>query len=114
MLSESVLDLGAGTPTNVAYSAPPLLKERAAGATSPQSELLDDIERFLDLVERHLHLLGDLFGARFAAQPAQRPTETPLMVIPRVRKESAGILIGCPESSPCRITHPDVTCSWTT
>src|SRR6266850_7440629 len=41
-----------------------------------------------------------------SGKPAQRPIETPLMVIPRVGKESAGILIGCPESSLRRITSP--------
>ena len=34
-----------------------------------RNRFLDDLEHLLDLVQRHLHLLGDFLGAGFAAEP---------------------------------------------
>jgi hypothetical protein len=54
--------------------------------------------RLVDLVERHLHLLGDLFGARFAAEPLDQQARHAQQLVGRLdhvhRDTDGAALIG--------------------
>src|ERR1700732_841214 len=49
------------SPSELSSSSPICVFER--------ERLFDDLEYLLDLVQRHLHLLGDFLGPRFATEP---------------------------------------------
>src|SRR6266436_3298695 len=57
---------GVSVAKTLRVSSPRLLL--IADGSFERNRLLDELDHLLDLVERHLHLLGDLFRTRLAAQ----------------------------------------------